>query len=136
MNLNLEKVWEVMNILSNKQSDLSQLKDIYVNFMGHSSEYNEMSFESFLDYYSFKVDKDEIVVFNNDGVAWEDYNNEDFSYIPSVILSFSAEKLGKWIETKIRLELTKQEENKISEKEELKRNIERLTKQLNNLQNG
>lgn len=132
MNLNLEKVWQVINTLSNKQSELSE-DNVYINFMGHQSNYGEMSFKSFLDCYSFKINKDEIIVFNNDEVPYESYSNEDFSNFPLYLLSFSAEKLNKWIETKIRLELTKQEENKISEKEELKRNIERLTKQLNNL---
>ena len=132
MNLNLEKIWQVINTLSNKQSELSE-DNVYISFMGHRSEYNEMSFESFLDYYSFKIDKDEIVVFNNDGVAWKDFNVDDFSYIPSVLLSFPAEKLNKWIETEIEVQLKQQGENKIAEKEELKRNIERLTKQLNNL---
>ena len=132
MNLNLEKVWQVMNTLSNKQSELSE-DNVYINFMGHRSLYNEVSFESFLDYYSFKINKDEIVVFNNDGVAWEDFTNDDFSYIPSVLLSFSAEKLNKWVETEIELQLAKQKRDKVAEKGELQRNIERLTKQLNNL---
>ena len=132
MNLNLEKVWQVMNTLSNKQSELSK-DNVYISFMGHRSEYNEMSFESFLEYYSFKVDEDEIVIFNNDGVAWEDFSIDDFSHIPSIILSFSAEKLNNWVETEIELQLAKQERDKIGEKEELKRNIEMMTKRLNNL---
>lgn len=132
MNLNLEEVWQVMNTLSNKQSKISE-DNVYINFMGHQSNYSEMSFKSFLDCYSFKINKDEIIVFNNDEVPYEDYKNNDFSNFPLYLLSFSDEKLDKWIETKIRLELTKQEEDKISEKEELKRNIERLTKQLSNL---
>ena len=132
MNLNLEKVWKVINTLSNKQSELSE-DNVYISFMGRQSNYGEMPFKSFLDCYSFKINKDEIIVFNNDEVPYESYSNEDFSNFPLCILSFSAEKLDKWIETKIRLELTKQEESKMAEKEELKRNIERLTKQLNNL---
>ena len=132
MNLNLEKVWQVMDILSNKQSELAE-KSIYVNFMGHCSDYIEMSFESFLDYYSFKVNKDKIVVFNNDGVAWEDFNVNDFSFLPSILLSFSAEKLNGWVKTEIELQLAKQKRDKIAEKEELKQKIEIMTKQLNNL---
>ena len=132
MKLNLEKVWQVMNTLSNKQSELSE-DNVYINFMGYCSQYSEISFESFLDYYSFKINKDEIIVFNDNPVEWEDFNTDDFSFLPSVLLSFSAEKLSKWIETEIGLQLAKQGRDKVAEKEKLKRSIEMMTEQLNNL---
>ena len=130
--LNLKKLWEVCNTLSNKQSELSE-QGIYIYLLGHSSEYSEMSFENFLGYYSLKVETDSVIVFNNDSVAWEDFTNDDFSYIPFVLLSFSAEKLNEWVETEIELQLAKQKRDKVAEKEELKRNIEMMTKRLNNL---
>lgn len=132
-NLNLKKVWEVMNTLSYKQAKLAEEEDKYVELLGHSSNYCQQEFDSFLNYYSFKVDGDNIVVYNDDGVPYEDYNNNDFSYIPSVLLSFGDEKLESWIKTEIQLQLERIEREKIAEKENLERQIEQLTKRLNNL---
>ena len=131
-NLNLRKVWEVMNTLSYRQAILAEQEDKYVQLLGSSSNYCPQEFEGFLNYYSFRIDGDEIIVFNTDPIPYESWNNDDVSYFPSVLLSFSAEKLNKWIETEIELQLAKQEREKIAEKENIKRQIELLTKKLNN----
>ena len=131
-NLNLERVWEIMNILSEKASELSE-ENKYVHLLGTRSGYGEMSFESFLEYYSFKFDNDNLIIFNDDGIPWEDYTTNDFSEVLVVLLSFSAEKLNNWIETEVILQLEKQERAKVAEKENLKQRIEILQKQLNNL---
>ena len=86
--------------------------------------------KSFLNYYSFRIDGDDIIVFNDDGIPYEDYTNRDFSYIPSVLLSFSSEKLDNWVETEIKLQLAKQERDKAEQKKDIKAQIERLQKQL------
>jgi len=114
MKLDLKRVWEVMNTLSYRQAILAEEEDKYVELLGHSSNYCQQEFDSFLNYYSFKVDGEHIVVFNTDPIPYEDYDNDDFSYIPSVLLSFSAEKLNKWIETEIELQLKKQQREKIA----------------------
>ena len=132
MKLDLRKIWQVMNKLSYEETKLSEEKDEWVRLLGHRSKYSEMSFDSFLEYYSFRVAKDEIIVFNDDGIPYEDYNNNDFSSVPSVLLSFSDEKLDKWIETEIELQLAKQEREKAAEKENIKAQIQRLQKQLEN----
>lgn len=130
--LNLWKLWEVCNTLSNKQSELAE-ESIYVHLLGHHSNYCAETFESFLEYYSFKIEVDEITVFNNDGVPYELYNNKDYSYIPFCLLSFSAEKLENWRKTEIELQLEKQQRDKLEEKENIKQQIKRLETQLNNL---
>lgn len=130
--LDLGKLWELCNILSNKEVELSE-ENKFISLLGNRSTYTEMSFESFLEYYSFKVEDDKIIVFNDDGIPWEDYTNNDFSEIPTALLSFSAEKLDSWIETEIKLELERQERAKVAEKENIKQKIEMLQKQLNKL---
>ena len=127
--LDLEKLWNVCNILSEKESELAE-HDIYVSLMGHSSNYSEMEFESFMKYYNFGFEDDNIVVFNDDGVPHESYTNQDFSYIPTILLSFNEKRLESWMETEIKLELERQEREKIREKEGLKKQIELLTKKL------
>ena len=132
-NLDLEKLWSVCNKLSNKEQELSE-RDIYVSLMGHSSNYSEMEFESFMKYYNFGFEDDNIVVFNDDGIPYENYTNQDFSYIPIILLSFDETRLENWMEIEIKLELERQEREKVREKEDLKRKIELLQKQLINLQ--
>lgn len=132
-NLNLYRLWEVCNTLSNTELGLSE-NNCYVSLLGHRSDYCEMSFEEFLNYYSFKVEDDNIVVFNQDGVPYENYSNDDFSYIPIILLSFDEKRLENWMEIEIKLQLKAQEREKAREKEDLKRKIELLQKQLINLQ--
>lgn len=132
-NLDLENVWRVCNTLANKMHELSE-DNIYINLLGNTSNYVVLSFEGFLDYYSFKIDGDTITIFNNDRVAYSDYTNEDYSYISTILLSFTPEKLEKWVETEIELQLAKQERQKESDKERLKNDIKIIQKQLDNLQ--
>lgn len=121
-----------MNKLSNKMEELSE-KDIYVSLLGCRSSYNSIDFDNFLEYYSFKFDTGDIVVFNNDSVPYESYDNDDYSYIPTKLLEMSDEEFDIWTEKKIESLLAEQEEEKIAQKENLKQQIERLQKQLNNL---
>ena len=128
-NLNLEKLHYICNKLSNKGQELSE-RDIYVSLMGHNSNYSEMEFESFMKYYNFGFEDDNIVVFNDDAVSYENYTNQDFSYIPIILLSFDETMLEKYIENEINEQLKHQEREKVREKEDLKKQIELLTKKL------
>lgn len=130
--LNLEKLWSVCNTLSNKQSELCE-QNIFVHLMGHRSDYGEISFESFLEYYSFKIEDDVITVFNNDGIPYEDYHNDDFSYIPLSLLSFAEKELEGWMKNEVENQLAQQKLNKLAEKEGIKQKIKHLETQLNNL---
>ena len=128
-NLDLEKLHYICNKLSNKEQELSE-RDIYVSLMGHSSEYSEMEFESFIKYYNFGFEDDNIVVFNDDGIPYENYTNQDFSYIPIILLSFDETMLEKYIENEINEQLKHQEQERLQRKEDLKKQIELLTKKL------
>ena len=128
-NLDLEKLWSVCNKLSNKEQELSE-RDIYVSLMGHSSNYSEMEFESFMKYYNFGFEDDNIVVFNDDGIAYESYTTNDFAYIPTILLSFDETMLEKYIENEINEQLEAQEREKVREKEEIEKQIVLLTKKL------
>lgn len=132
MILDLEKLWQILNILSNKQDELCE-QDIYVSLLGNNSMYSSPSFESFLEYYSFKIDKENIVVFNQDDIPYENYNNNDFSYVPVCLLSFSAENLEEWIDNEIQDQLNHQKLEKSAEKERIEQEIKQLQKRLNNL---
>lgn len=130
--LDLYKLWEVCNTLSLKESELQE-QSIFITFMGNRSNYCNPIFEGFLNYYSFRIDGDEIIVFNDDGVPYEDYTNDDFSYVPTILLSFSPERLENWMKVEIDLQLVRQKREKEQQKENIKSQIERLKTQLNSL---
>lgn len=133
--LDLEKVWQIMNKLYQEESKIGEEQDKWIGLLGYSSTYCGLSFDGFLEYYSFKVKDDNIIVFNNDGVPYEDYSNDDFSYVPICLLSFSAEEIEKWIQEKVEKHIKQQEEDKKQKEQDIKNQIEQLQKQLKLLQN-
>jgi len=130
--LNLYRIWEVCSTLSLKESELQE-QSIFITFMGNRSNYCNPIFEGFLNYYSFRIDGDEIIVFNDDGVPYEDYTNDDFSYISTVLLSFGEKELEKWMQLEINSQLEEQQRGKLAQKENIKEQIKRLETQLENL---
>ena len=129
MLLDLEKIWKLCNYFSDRQCALDE-ENCYVQLLGNSSEYFSRDFSSFLEYYSFKIEDNNVVIFNNDPIPYEDYNNNDYSYIPLPVLGFGEEKLENYIKQSVEMQLKEQEEAKIAMKENIKRQIERLQKQL------
>jgi len=132
-NLNLKRLWEVMGVLSDKQDDLTEEEQVYINLMGCRSEYHSMSFEGFLAYYSFKIIKDEVLVFNNDPVSREDYRTDDFSYIPLNLLLGGEKELEEYIKTETEKQLERIEKDKLDSKIRIEKDIERLTNILKTL---
>ena len=130
--LNLYKLWEVCNTLSLKESELQE-QSIFISFMGHKSNFCAQTFESFLEHYSFSIEGDDIIVFNDDGVPYEDYTNDDFSYISTILLSFGEKELERWIDDEIEKQLTQQKREKEQQKENIKSQIERLKVRLETL---
>lgn len=130
--LNLYKLWKVMNKLSYEEAKLAEEQGKWVSLLGRSSGYITQSFENFLNYYSFKIEDDNIVVFNNEPVSWEDFNNSDFSYVPSFLLFSPEKEIKEWIKTETEKQLKQQEDDKIQEKYIIREQIKQLEKRLNN----
>ena len=120
------------NTLSLKESELQE-QNIFISFLGNRSNFCAQTFESFLEYYSFSIEGDDIIVFNDDGIPYESYNNDDFSYVPAVLLSFGEKELERWIDNEIEKQLAQQKLEKLQQKDYIKSQIERLKTQLNNL---
>ena len=59
--LDLYNLWQVCNILSEKQEELSE-NSVYISFLGTRSSYTAIDFQSFLEYYSFKTDNNTITI--------------------------------------------------------------------------
>jgi hypothetical protein len=130
--LNLKKLWEVCNKLSWEQEQLSD-KNIWVNLLGINSGYVTQRFENFLEDYSFRIQGDNVVVFINEPVPYEDFNYQDFSYVPLSLLFGGEKELEEYIKTETERQLEQQRKEKDYEKERLKLEIERLQNKLNNL---
>ena len=130
--LDLYRIWQIMNIIHNQENILDE-KDIYLNILGHNSKYYEMEFEYFLYEYAFRVDADQICIFNDDQIPYEDYTNNDFSCIPKKLLSFSDTELMAWIEKEIKIRIAELEKDKKNERKRLESKIQMLTNELNKL---
>ena len=130
--LNLHRIWQIITKVSEEQDKMHE-QDLYVYLLNSHSYYVSSDFENFLNYFSFKVEKEYVEVFNCDPVPYENYNNDDVFYIPNKLLSFTDEELNVWIEEKTQKELDRIERDKIAEKERIKADIDRLNKQLENL---
>jgi hypothetical protein len=130
--LDLEKIWKICNKLALAQEELAD-KDIWVNFLGRNSNYSELEFEHFLETYSFRVRKDDVMIFLDEPVPYEDYNYEDFNYVPFSLIFGGEKELEEYIKTETETQLEQQRKEKDYEKERLKLQIEQLTRQLNNL---
>ena len=118
-----------MNKVSEAQDTMHE-KDLYVYLLNTRSYYVQSDFENFLNYFSFKVEKEYVEVFNYDPIPYENDKNDDVFYIPNKLLSFTDEELNVWAEEKIQKELDRIERDKIAEKERIKADIDRLNKQL------
>ena len=129
MLLDLEKIWKLCNYFSDRQCALVE-ENCYVQLLGNSSEYFSRDFSSFLEYYSFKIEDNNVVIFNNDPIPYEDYNNNDYSYINLNGLGFGEKELENYVKQMVEMQLKEQEESRIAEKENIKRQIEFLQKRL------
>ena len=127
--LNLHRSWKIVNKVSEEQDKMHE-KDLYVYLLNTRSYYVLSDFENFLNYFSFKIEKEYVEVFNYDPIPYESDNNDDVFYIFKKLLPMTDEELDVWIEDKIERELKRIERDKIAEKEKIKADIDRLNKQL------
>lgn len=132
MILDLQKIWNTMNFIS-EQEDVLNEKDIYPYFLGMRSNYCKQDFNSFLEHYSIRIDGEEFCIFNDDLIPYEDYTKDDFSYIPKELLDFNEKQLKDWIDKEVNVHLKRVEQNKKEEKEHIKNQIKILTKKLEQL---
>jgi hypothetical protein len=130
--LNIYELWEVCETIYKKQTELEE-KNTYIPLLGIRSEYNEMSYKYFLEYYNFKIEENAVIIFNCDKEPYSDYSNDDYNVIPTILLEMNAKDLEGWLEKQIQEEILKQKQEKDNEKIYLADEIKRLQKQLENL---
>ena len=84
--INLKRIWEIFQIIDRID------EDEVLDFNNASLEY-----ESFLEWYSFKIIRDSIMVYNNGRVPYEDDTWNDFNYIPFSVMKMTDEEVEKWV---------------------------------------
>lgn len=118
-NINTKRIWEIFQIIDRID------EDEVLDFNNASLEY-----ESFLEWYSFKIIRDSIMVYNDDRVPYEDYTWDDFNYIPFSVMKMSDEEVEKWVLEEIKKKEKENVELEQQRKEvllyEIKRNREVL----------
>lgn len=130
MLIDLKRLWEITLIICNEIDEVCN-EDFYINYT------TQYSFESFLNYFSIKIDiiREEITYYNDDKVPYEDFTYRDFNTLPLSILEFTDKEVIEWLYKKNREYILKEKENRKIELDRLKRNIEILKEQVKKLEN-
>ena len=115
--INTKRIWEIFQIVNRIDEDGT------LDFNNAFLEY-----EGFLDWYSFKMLKDSIMVYNNDQTPYEDYTWDDFNYIPFSVMKMSDEEVEKWVSKEIKKKEKEDVEWEQKRKETLLEEIERNKK--------
>lgn len=130
MLIDLKRLWEITLIICNEIDEVCN-EDFYINYT------TQYSFESFLNYFSIKIDiiREEITYYNDDKVPYEDFTYRDFNTLPLSILEFTDKEVIEWLYKKNKEYVLKEKENRKIELDRLKRNIEILKEQVKKLEN-
>ena len=111
--INTKRIWEIFQIIDRID------EDEVLDFNNASLEYEE-----FLDWYSFKMLKDSIMVYNDDQVPYEDDTWNDFNYIPFSVMKMLDEDVEKWVLEEIKKKEEEDVEWEQKRKETLLKEIE------------
>ena len=117
--IDIKRVWEIFQIIDKID------EDGILDFNNAFLEY-----EGFLDWYSFKILEDTIMVYNDDQIPYEDDTWNDFNYIPFSVMKMLDEDVEKWVIEEIKKKEEEYVEREQSRKETLLQEIERIKKNL------
>ena len=112
--INTKRIWEIFQIVDRIDED---------GTLGFNNTFLE--YEGFLDWFSFKMLKDTIMVYNNGRVPYEDYTWNEFNYIPFSVMNMSDEGVEKWVIEEIKKKEEEYAEWEQKRKEALLHEIER-----------
>lgn len=117
--INIKRIWEIFQIIGRIDEDGTL--DFNNAFLGY---------EGFLDWFSFKILEDTIMVYNDDQIPYEDNTWNDFNYIPFSVMKMLDEDVEKWVLEEIKKKEKEAVELEQQRKEallhEIKRNREVL----------
>lgn len=89
--INLKRIWEIFCIFEKVEEENEKVLLKYDTFYSHS-------YEDFLEWWSFKIDleKEEITVYNNDFVPYENNTWNMFNTFPIKILEMTDLEIKEW----------------------------------------
>ena len=130
MLIDLKRIWEITQIIYNIQEKLEE-KDIYLSY--NTSD----NFEYFIKDYSFKLDLEnkQLCYYNDDPVPYEDYNYNEFNYLPLNILDYTDSQVIEWVYEKGNEYLEQEKQRKLQEISNLKRGIDISLERIKVLEN-
>ena len=131
MLVNLKRIWEITQIIYNIQEKLEE-KDIYLSY--NTSD----NFEYFIKDYSFKLDLEnkQLCYYNDDRIPYEDYNYNEFNYLPLNILDYTDLQIVEWTYEKGNEYLEEEKQRKLQEISKLKQDISFWSERLKKLENN
>ena len=114
--INTKRIWEIFNIFEKIEEENEDVVLKYNNF-------NNYTYEDFLEWWSFKIDlkKEEITVYNNNFVHYENDTWNMFNTFPIKIFEMTDLEIKEWCLEENKREYEEAEEHR---KSELLREIE------------
>lgn len=115
--INTKRIWEIFQIIDKIEEEN---EDVVLKY----NTFNSYTYEDFLEWWSFKIDlkKEEITVYNNDFVPYENDTWNIFNTFPIKILEMTDLEIKEWLLEENKRECEEYEEHR---KSELLREIER-----------
>ena len=120
MTIDLEELYRIHHIINDVDED---------GVLDYSPQ-GLNSFQDFVEWFSFKLEKDSVIYFNNDWIPYENEQWNDFNFIPFELLDESEEFIKEWALKKIK---SSEESYKEDLKDRLRRaenEVEILKKQI------
>lgn len=92
MIIDLEELYRIHHIINDVDED---------GVLDYSSQ-GLNSFQDFVEWFSFKLGKNNVIYFNNDWIPYENEQWNDFNFIPFELLDESEEFIKEWVLKKIK----------------------------------
>ena len=116
--INTKRIWEIFQIIDKIEEEN---EDVVLKY----NTFNNYTYEDFLEWWSFKILKDTIMVYNDDQIPYEDDTWNDFNYIPFSVMKMLDEDVEKWVLEEIKKKEKEAVEREQQRKEALLHEIER-----------
>lgn len=121
--LNLYRLWEAINKLSEKETQLGE-NDINVCFLGGVSNYVQCNYEKFLMYHQFKINENHVLVYDDPEYGY------CFSRVNINLLTMNDEEIDLWMESEINQQQKNNKQQILREKQQLEHKLQLLNKEI------
>lgn len=135
--LNIRRIWEILRKVYSRESDINKNGEWDIRILGERNSWHDeqMPFDEFTEYYSFKLISEDncLIIYNNDRIPYEDYTEDKFIYLPFECLGMTNGQIDEWIDGLIFEAHEQRKLRRLEERKNIQNRINALQKQLEQL---